>query len=189
MLEIRPLAPEHADPSQRRLFEQARQRFGRDIAPLGVTAHNPAILSAMVGFERGMAGAECLPSVLKELVNLKVAALLGCPFCIDIGSHEARASGVTERQLRDLPRFATSPAFSASERAALTAAEVMTVGAGEFDAALSAALRSEFDDAALVELLAVIAWENYRSRFNRAAGVQAAGFCALAQRAASERAG
>ena len=49
---------------------------------------------------------------------------------------------------------------------------------------LFAALRRHFDDAALVELTAAIAWENFRSRFNRVFDVTAQGFsegayCAL----------
>ena len=41
---------------------------------------------------------------------------------------------------------------------------------------LFARLRSEFDDAQLVELTAMIAQENFRARFNRPFEVQAVGF-------------
>ena len=49
-------------------------------------------------------------------------------------------------------------------------------------------LRARFDEAQLVELAAVIAWENYRARFNRVFGVQSSGFshgafCALPEAA------
>ncbi len=42
--------------------------------------------------------------------------------------------------------------------------------------ALFAALRKEFNEAQLVELTASIAWENYRTRFNHAFGLEAQGF-------------
>jgi alkylhydroperoxidase family enzyme len=53
--------------------------------------------------------------------------------------------------------------------------------------ALRARLRERFDEAQLVELAAAIAWEHHRARFNRAFGVQAAGFsegavCVLPER-------
>jgi hypothetical protein len=53
--------------------------------------------------------------------------------------------------------------------------------------ALMAQLRAHYDEAQLVELVATIAWENYRSRFNRAFGVQPVGythgaFCVLPER-------
>ena len=41
---------------------------------------------------------------------------------------------------------------------------------------LWAALRAHFDEAAMVELAASIAWENFRSRFNRPFDVGAQGF-------------
>jgi hypothetical protein len=54
---------------------------------------------------------------------------------------------------------------------------------------LFAALRRELGEAGVVELAAAIAWENFRSRFNRVfdVGVQgfsAGAFCPLPERAA-----
>lgn len=45
-------------------------------------------------------------------------------------------------------------------------------------------LRERFNEAAMVELTATIAWENYRARFDHAFGIEAEGFsegavCAL----------
>lgn len=53
---------------------------------------------------------------------------------------------------------------------------------------LFAALRFEFSERALVELTSAIAWENYRSRFNRTFAIEAEGFskgqfCPLPERA------
>jgi hypothetical protein len=51
---------------------------------------------------------------------------------------------------------------------------------------LFAALRARFDDAQLVELSTSIAWENFRSRFNRVFAVESDGlsegaFCLVPQ--------
>jgi len=43
-------------------------------------------------------------------------------------------------------------------------------------AELFAALRAHFDETQLVELAAEVAWENFRSRFNRVFDVDAQGF-------------
>lgn len=185
---IDPVTPDTANAEQRAAFDAARQRFGRDIAPVGVAARHPEILSAVGRFEAALGRAGRLPARLKHLVNLKAAALLGCPFCIDIGTHIARSDGITAATVADLPGYRNSAEFTPVERAALDAAEAMTVGNGHLDDALAERLRSHFDAAQLVELLAVIAWENYRSRFNLAAGLEATGFCPLAQRAADESA-
>jgi AhpD family alkylhydroperoxidase len=185
---IQPVSADTASAAQRVVLDSVRQRFGRDLPLAGVMVHHEAVTAAMGAFEAAIHRADRLPARLAHLVNLKVAALLGCSFCIDIGSHLARQSGVTAAAVADLPRFRDSDAFSAPERAALAAAEAMTVGTGDLDAPTQAALQSHFDDAQRVELLAVIAWENYRSRFNRAAGLEAVGFCPVTERAVPERA-
>ncbi len=41
---------------------------------------------------------------------------------------------------------------------------------------LFAALRQHFNEPQMVELTAMIAWENYRARFNHAFGIEAQGF-------------
>lgn len=98
-----------------------------------------------------------------------------------------REQGVTEEQLRDLPRYRESAAFSEVERLAIDLAVEMTKQRVEVPEDLLDRLREHFDEAQLVELAAGIAWENYRARFNRVFGVQAVGFserafCALPER-------
>lgn len=106
---------------------------------------------------------------------------------MDIGSAVSRAIGVTEAQLMALPEFEASEAFSPREKAALRLAVAMTQTPADVGDALFAQLRGHFDEQQLVELAAVIAWENFRARFNRAFGVTPQGFsegafCVLPER-------
>jgi 4-carboxymuconolactone decarboxylase len=87
-----------------------------------------------------------------------------------------RESGVTEEQLRALPRFRESEAFSPLERLVLEYAAAMTRTPAEIPDGLFAALRERLEEAALVELTSAIAWENYRARFNHAFGLGPQGF-------------
>ena len=98
-----------------------------------------------------------------------------------------RELGITEAQLTELDRYRTSSAFTAEERAVLDLAVAMTQDPVEVPTETHEELRRYFDEAQLVELVAAIAWENYRARFNRALGVHAVGFssgavCALPTR-------
>jgi alkylhydroperoxidase family enzyme len=95
---------------------------------------------------------------------------------LDIGSAVGRELGVTEAQLRDLPRYRESAAFSERERLVIDLAVGMTTNPVELPPGLRTALGQHFTEAQLVELAAAIAWENYRSRFNRVFGVQPVGF-------------
>lgn len=102
-----------------------------------------------------------------------------------------RALGITEEQLRDLPRYRESVAFTEVERLALDLAVEMAKTPVAVPPATLAALRRHFDEAQLVELAAALAWENYRARFNRVFGVRAVGFstgacCALPERLVDE---
>jgi 4-carboxymuconolactone decarboxylase len=109
---------------------------------------------------------------------------------MDIGSAVGRAAGVTEEQLRELPGYKQSAAFSPLDKLVIEYAEAMTKTPVEVPDALFNALQQQFDPAQLVELTAAIAWENYRARFDHAFGIDAQGFsegayCVLPERAAS----
>ena len=84
--------------------------------------------------------------------------------------------GVTEEQLRDLPRYRESQAFSEEERLVIELAVEMTGSPVKLTPELQKRLRRYFDEPQLVELAANIAWENYRARFNRVFGVRPLGF-------------
>ena len=99
--------------------------------------------------------------------------------------------GITEEQLRDLPRYRESPAFSKEERLVIDLALEMAKIPVEIPPELLEKLRKHFEEAQLVELAAAIAWENYRARFNRVFGVRPVGFsegifCALPERRSAE---
>jgi alkylhydroperoxidase family enzyme len=74
-----------------------------------------------------------------------------------------------------LPDYATSPLYDEAERVALEYADGMTISGREVDDALFARLRRFYDDEALVELTAIIAWENASSKFNRALRIPSQG--------------
>lgn len=85
------------------------------------------------------------------------------------------ALGVLDEKIFALDDYATSPHYDEAERAALAYADTMTITGQEVDDALFARLREFFDDDAIVELTATIAWENASSKFNRALRVPAQG--------------
>ncbi|NED59389.1 carboxymuconolactone decarboxylase family protein, partial [Streptomyces sp. SID10244] len=109
-----------------------------------------------------------------------------CEFCLDIGSALARGAGVTEQQMRDLPNFRTSGAYTDLEKSVLAYAEAMTVtpAVGDDLAELRDQLSRELSKGQIAELAATIAWENQRARLNQSLGVRPTGMsdgaaCAL----------
>lgn len=76
--------------------------------------------------------------------------------------------GLSDEKILALDDYATSPHFNETERAALTYADAITFTNRDVDDALFAVLGQHFSDDAIVELTAIIAWENASSKFNRA---------------------
>ena len=77
-------------------------------------------------------------------------------------------AGVADGKILALDDYATSELFSDRERVALEYADAMTLSDRDVDDELFERLCERFDEAAVIELTAVIAWENASSKFNRA---------------------
>ena len=76
--------------------------------------------------------------------------------------------GVSDEKILALDNYATSPLYEEKERVALEYADRMTITDQDVDEELFSRLRRFFEEDALVELTAAIAWENASSKFNRA---------------------
>jgi 4-carboxymuconolactone decarboxylase len=78
--------------------------------------------------------------------------------------------------LHDITQFESSPHFDEREKTVLRLATALTLTPANVSDELYAALRRHFSERQLVELTAVITWENNRSRFNRTFAIAAEGF-------------
>jgi alkylhydroperoxidase family enzyme len=88
-------------------------------------------------------------------------------------------AGASDDKIRQVPTWRESSLFSAVERDALEYAERLTVTGDKVTDELFARLRGHFSEAQMVELTAVVALENFRSKFNPPLGIEAQGFCVL----------
>lgn len=97
---------------------------------------------------------------------------------MDINAAGSSADGISDAEISAMldGTWRDNAAFSEPERAALEYAERMTETPPTVDEALVNRLREHFEPAAIVEIAAICAWENYRSRFNVALGVEGHGF-------------
>jgi alkylhydroperoxidase family enzyme len=78
------------------------------------------------------------------------------------------ALGVSDEKIDALSDYASSELYSDAERVALEFADSMTITGREVSDELFGRLRNLYDEDAVVELTATIAWENASSKFNRA---------------------
>jgi alkylhydroperoxidase family enzyme len=80
-------------------------------------------------------------------------------------------------KLAEVASWRDSKLFSEAERVALEYAECITYTDRKVDDALFARVKQHFTEAQIVELTAVVALENFRSKFNPPLGIEAQGFC------------
>jgi AhpD family alkylhydroperoxidase len=157
-----------------------RRRYGRELEPARLWGRLPRAFVAM-SLMYGVLDRRSSPidAALRSLVQVRVSQINGCEFCVDINSASGLKRGAAESKLADLPCFAESGAFTEREKIALRYAETVTDNTRRTDAALVEELRRHFDDDEIIELTALIAYQNMSSKFNAALGVPAQGFCAL----------
>ena len=96
------------------------------------------------------------------------------------------ALGVSDEKILALPDYAQSPLYGDAERVALEYADAITLTDLEVEDELFDRLRRFYDDDALVELTAIIAWENASSKFNRALRVPSQGLWQRARQSAAD---
>lgn len=149
---------------------------GKVPEPLMIQSHNPLLMNGYGAFETAFARSKRAPEKLKMLMELKAGAVCGCEWCLDYGSWLARDAGVTEEQLREIPRFRDSDAFDADEKLVLEYAEGISSTPVNVSDELFARLRDRFDEDEIVELTWAGAIENLRARFNWALGIGSQGY-------------
>ncbi|MCC7485077.1 MAG: carboxymuconolactone decarboxylase family protein [Burkholderiales bacterium] len=164
----------------RLVFRMHRRKYGAVLEPARLWGRTPRVflaMSAMYGaLERGSSP---LPPALRSLVQVRVSQVNGCAFCTDINSASGMKRGTSMEKLAALAAFRDSPLFSEPEKAALELAEAMTDSNRRADEATIARLRAHYDDGAIIELAALVAFQNMSSKFNAALGVPAQGFCSI----------
>ncbi len=123
-----------------------------------------------------------LKPVLRSLVTVRVSQMNGCRFCIDINSATLAERAGSLDKVKALAHWREADIFDERERAALEYAEAVTMTGVSVTDALMARLSKHFDEDGIVELTALVAFQNLSSKFNSALDVPAQGFCELPDR-------
>src|SRR5262249_35641704 len=168
----------------RPLFWMQQRKFGAVLDASLLWARSPKLLLG-VAFLYGMIDRKGspLPPALRSLVTARVSQLNSCPFCVDVNSAALLKRGAPLAKVEALDQWRQSNLFSVAERIALEYAETVTLRCNAVDQDLMDRLKGQFNDDAIIELTALIAFQNLSSKFNSALGVPAQGFCNIPLRA------
>ena len=158
-------------------FGYSRRKFDAVVDPVRACANHNGVLVAMGALETCVE--KCwkkLDPHLRWLATESVAGSIGCSWCTDYGYFEGMQEGVDHRKVRDVFSWRDSDAYDERERVVLEYAECATSTPALVSDDLVARLHSHFSDEEIVELIAWIALENFRSRINAGLGLTSEGF-------------
>ncbi len=158
------------------LTAYARRTYGELPDGVYVYFHHKPMLKATLGFEGKVAKWDKLDPTLKSYAQLASAGVIGCSWCLDFGYFMAHHDGLDLTKVSQVPRWRESDAFTPLEREVLAYSEAMSTTPLTVTDEMTASLIARLGAPAVVELTAMIALENMRSRFNSAAGLRSQGY-------------
>jgi alkylhydroperoxidase family enzyme len=155
----------------------SRRRYGVTLDPGAAIGHNTQVGRSYAIFELQVERWHTLDRGLKDLAMTAAAARIRCAWCMDFGFWAATMDHAVPRaKIEAASTWRDSDLFSRLELLVVAYAEAMTATPPEVTDDLVAELRKHLSEAQLVELTAVIAVENMRSRIDSALGLTAQGF-------------
>jgi alkylhydroperoxidase family enzyme len=155
----------------------SRRKYGKVLDPGKAVGHNPKVLMSYARFEQSVAKWKALDPGLKHLAVMVSAARIGCSWCVDFSHWEAEGLGLPMDRIRLVPAWRDhADAFGELELWVMEYAEAMTDTEPTVTDALAGKLLGRLGEPAFVELTAIVAVENLRSRINSALGLTSQGF-------------
>src|ERR1022692_1418120 len=164
----------------RLVFWKQKRTYGRILDPGLLWGRSPLVFAAVTllygALDRRSSPIE---PALRSLVTVRVSQINHCAFCVDINSATLAKRGVSMEKVVAISNWRDNALFEPEECLALEFAEAMSIDGRRVDENLRARLKQQWDDETIVELTALIAFQNLSSKFNAALDVPPQGFCQL----------
>ena len=133
--------------------------------------HRPGIARAFIELNKAvMANHGRVGSALKRLIGYVSSLATGCQYCQAHTMLAADRYGAAPEQMDHIWEYATHPAFSPAERAALDFAVAASAVPNAVNEAISNQLRQHWDEGEIVEMLGVISLFGFLNRWNDSMG-------------------
>ncbi|HEY1832482.1 MAG TPA: carboxymuconolactone decarboxylase family protein [Acidimicrobiales bacterium] len=143
--------------------------------PMEIWAYQPKMMMGMGRFNQVIRRGKSVDQRLKNLIELKGSQMIGCEYCVDLGSQICRNSGLSDEELLALPHYRSSHLFADREKVALDYTVAVMRTPVEVTDELFVRMRECFEEQQMVEITALLTLVNL-DRFNAAFGIGSAGF-------------
>lgn len=159
-------------------FWNQKRKYGQVLIPSLVWAKSPSIFVSLA-LLYGAIDRKNSPITpeLRSLITVRVSQINWCRFCVDINSATFIKRSGSDAKCLELDKWQESNLFSDKERAALSYAEKVTYTDQYPDDDCFVELKKYFNENAIMELTALIAFQNMSSKFNSALDIAPQGFC------------
>ncbi len=162
----------------RPFFWNQKRKYGQPLEPAKVWASVPrlflSVASVFGALERGQSPVD---PAIRSLVSIRVSQMNWCSFCVDLNSLITMQRINSYEKVNAVEAWRKSKLFSPAETAALDYAEQMTDSKQQVTDECFKKLKENFDEKSIVELTALIAFQNMSSKFNSALGIEPQGLC------------
>jgi uncharacterized peroxidase-related enzyme len=168
-------------------FWKQFKTYGQLLKPALLWAREPKLFAAVASLY-GVLDRRSSPvsPLLRSLVTVRVSQINWCHFCVDINSAVLAKRDGSMDKVEALGNWRQSDLFTDQERTVLEYAEAMTDTNIQVSDDLVERLRTWFDEDGIVELTALVAFQNLSSKFNSALAMPPQGFCQVPQNPDSE---
>ena len=160
------------------VLRSQKKKYGHMMEPILLWGRTPRVFRKFFAIIRAFnRKSSPIDSQLRSLIMTKVAMTNHCSFCVDMNSYMFFKERGEERKIAALMDFEGSEEFSEKEKVVLEYTESITITSETISDELFNRLKSHFSDDAIVELTAIIAFQNMSSKFNSALDANSFGFC------------
>ena len=179
-MRITPAAPNKLPFWLRWFFRQQEKRYGQHLQPALVWSRKPSLFILFASFwARLSRKSSPLSPVLRAMIQVYVAKLTWCSFCVDLNSLTLINEAGGQEKLDELDNWENSTLLSDSEKAALAWTKAMSGAHCQIPEETHLELKKHFSEQQIMELTALVAFQNMSARFNAALDLPSQGLCEM----------
>ena len=155
-----------------------KMKFGFDLNPTKAWGTIPRLMFGVNFLFKLISNKKSgIDASLRTLISVRISQINNCEFCVDMNSHLFFESKGETKKIDQLKSWKGNSIYSASEQIALEYAETITITGRNVTEDLQKRLLQNFKKKEIIELTAIIAYQNLSSKFNSALNIKPNGFC------------
>ncbi len=163
----------------RPFFALQRRKYGQELRAATVWARVPVLYWVLMAFYAALERRRSpISPALRALLQTYISQLNHCEFCIDLNAANAAKRYGNLSKVLAVSDWENSALFDDRERISLEYARAMTLSGYSVDQSLMSSLRGHFSETAVIELTALVSFQNMSSKFNAALDIESMGLCA-----------